>query len=116
VPKHVINAVLAAEDKRFYQHCGHRLPRTSRAIANAVTQGHITSGASTITQQLVKISRTPPAHAAHEGYRSRDCAAHRAGLVEGPDPARVSESRRLRQPEHRHRGGAITTSASQSPI
>ena len=56
VPKHVVNAVLAAEDKRFYQHCGVDLVATARAIGNAVTQGHITSGASTITQQLVKIS------------------------------------------------------------
>ena len=56
VPKHVVNAVLAAEDKRFFQHCGVDFLATTRAIGNAVTQGHITSGASTITQQLIKIS------------------------------------------------------------
>ena len=60
VPKHVIDAVLAAEDKRFYQHCGIDFLATSRAITNAVTHGHITSGASTITQQLVKISERRP--------------------------------------------------------
>ena len=60
VPKHVVHAVLAAEDKRFYRHCGIDFLATARAIANAVTQGHITSGASTITQQLVKISERRP--------------------------------------------------------
>lgn len=60
VPKHVVQAVLAAEDKRFYRHCGIDFLATARAIANAVTQGHITSGASTITQQLVKISERRP--------------------------------------------------------
>jgi penicillin-binding protein 1C len=60
VPRHVIDAVLAAEDKRFYSHRGVDVLATSRAIANAVTQGHITSGASTITQQLIKISERRP--------------------------------------------------------
>ncbi|HSH37857.1 MAG TPA: biosynthetic peptidoglycan transglycosylase, partial [Chthoniobacterales bacterium] len=60
VPRHVVHAVLAAEDKRFYGHCGIDLLATARALANALTRGHITSGASTITQQLVKISDRQP--------------------------------------------------------
>ena len=60
VPKHLVSAVLAAEDKRFYRHRGVDLLATARALANAVTQGHITSGASTITQQLVKIAERRP--------------------------------------------------------
>ncbi len=60
VPKHFVHAVLAAEDKRFYQHAGVDLFATTRAVANAVTQGHVTSGASTITQQLIKIAERRP--------------------------------------------------------
>ena len=60
VPRHVIHAILAAEDKRFYQHSGIDWIATARALANGVTHGRITSGASTITQQLVKITEHRP--------------------------------------------------------
>ena len=60
VPRHVIDAVLAAEDKRFFRHGGIDWLATMRAIATGVGHGRITSGASTITQQLVKISERRP--------------------------------------------------------
>jgi penicillin-binding protein 1C len=60
VPLHVIHAVLAAEDKRFYQHGGVDWLATGRALLNAIAHGHVTSGASTITQQLVKIAERRP--------------------------------------------------------
>src|SRR2546423_3157960 len=60
VPRRVIDAALAAEDKRFYSHHGIDWLATGRAIAAGLTQGHIVSGASTITQQLVKISERRP--------------------------------------------------------
>jgi penicillin-binding protein 1C len=60
VPEHVIDAVLAAEDKRFFQHHGIDWLATIRAIGAGLIHGGITSGASTITQQLVKISEHRP--------------------------------------------------------
>ena len=60
VPAHVTNAVLAAEDKRFYRHHGVDWIATGRALVNGITHGRITSGASTITQQLIKISEPRP--------------------------------------------------------
>src|SRR5947207_4866687 len=60
VPRHVIEAVLAAEDKRFFQHHGIDLLATIRAAVAALSHGRITSGASTITQQLIKISERRP--------------------------------------------------------
>ena len=60
IPRHVINAILAAEDKRFFQHAGVDWLATARALTNGLTTGRITSGASTITQQLVKISERRP--------------------------------------------------------
>ncbi|MEP6957069.1 MAG: biosynthetic peptidoglycan transglycosylase, partial [Chthoniobacterales bacterium] len=60
IPPQVRSAVLAAEDKRFATHHGIDWLATGRALANGLTRGHITSGASTITQQLVKISARRP--------------------------------------------------------
>ena len=60
VPPHVIAAVLAAEDKRFFSHHGIDWLATGRALVAGITRGRIVSGASTITQQLVKISARRP--------------------------------------------------------
>jgi penicillin-binding protein 1C len=60
VPRNVIDAILAAEDKRFYSHHGIDWLATGRALAAGLTHGRIVSGASTITQQLVKISERRP--------------------------------------------------------
>ena len=59
IPEHLIKATLAAEDKRFFTHPGIDYAATFRAFRDNSTHGRITSGASTITQQLIKIS-TPP--------------------------------------------------------
>lgn len=56
VPPQVVTAILAAEDKRFYSHHGVDWLATGRAILGGLTHGRIVSGASTITQQLIKIS------------------------------------------------------------
>src|SRR4051812_29133386 len=60
IPPNVIDAVLAAEDKRFYSHRGIDWLATGRAAFAGLTHGRIVSGASTITQQLVKISQRRP--------------------------------------------------------
>jgi len=60
VPRNVIEAVLAAEDKRFYSHHGIDWLAAGRAGFAGLMRGHVVSGASTITQQLVKISARRP--------------------------------------------------------
>jgi penicillin-binding protein 1C len=60
VPPHVVAAVLAAEDKRFFSHHGIDWLATGRALVSGLIHGRIVSGASTITQQLVKISAHRP--------------------------------------------------------
>lgn len=60
VPPDLIACTLAAEDKRFYQHGGIDLLATTRAAWDFLANRRVVSGASTITQQLVKIS-CPPA-------------------------------------------------------
>ncbi|MDR3611317.1 MAG: PBP1A family penicillin-binding protein [Ignavibacteriaceae bacterium] len=53
LPKHLINALIATEDRRFYNHWGVDLGRFVKAmIKNVFTFSH--EGASTITQQLAR--------------------------------------------------------------
>src|SRR5690606_13322147 len=51
LPDHLVNALIATEDVRFYKHSGIDARGTLRAIAFLGTRG----GASTITQQLAKL-------------------------------------------------------------
>lgn len=54
VPQHVIYAVLAAEDSRFYQHRGLDPMGILRALYTNLRHASIRQGGSTITQQLAK--------------------------------------------------------------
>ena len=56
VPADLVACTLAAEDKRFRSHGGIDLLATARAAKDAVLHRRSVSGASTITQQLVKLS------------------------------------------------------------
>ncbi|RZJ73200.1 penicillin-binding protein 1A [Flavobacterium sp.] len=51
LPKHLVNALVATEDERFYEHSGIDGRRTISAAVKLGTSG----GASTITQQLAKL-------------------------------------------------------------
>jgi len=54
IPEHTRKAVLAAEDAEFYQHKGIDLVGIARAVIQNLREGRVVSGASTLTQQLVK--------------------------------------------------------------
>ncbi|MEE4262726.1 MAG: PBP1A family penicillin-binding protein [Desulfobacteraceae bacterium] len=54
VPGHLIHAVLAAEDSRFYQHPGIDFRGIFRALITNLRHGSIRQGGSTLTQQLAK--------------------------------------------------------------
>lgn len=60
IPQALIHATLAAEDQRFRSHGGVDLLATVRALKDSLTAGRSVSGASTITQQLVKIVHPRP--------------------------------------------------------
>lgn len=55
LPKQVINAFIAAEDRRFYQHNGVDYWGLVRAIGRNVSQGEMVEGGSTLTQQLARM-------------------------------------------------------------
>lgn len=56
IPENVKNAVIAIEDERFEKHFGVDLYGLGRAVVANITKGYGSEGASTITQQLVKIA------------------------------------------------------------
>lgn len=56
LPDHVVNAFLAAEDLRFYKHPGFDVTRIFGALVSNLRTGGFGQGASTITQQLAKLS------------------------------------------------------------
>ena len=56
LPKALRDAILAAEDRRFLQHQGIDIPRTLQAVWDNLRQRRIVSGASTISQQLIKVA------------------------------------------------------------
>ena len=60
VPDHVVEAILDVEDDRFWQHGGVDLRATMRALLTNVSEGGVSQGGSTITQQLVKNSLLTP--------------------------------------------------------
>lgn len=60
LPRGIVLATLAAEDARFRKHPGFDLLATLRAAWQCVRHGRVVSGASTITQQLVKLGEPRP--------------------------------------------------------
>ena len=54
VPQHVVDAFVAAEDRRFFVHHGIDYRGVLRAIMQLVLTGEISGGGSTLTQQLAR--------------------------------------------------------------
>ncbi|MCE5212461.1 MAG: PBP1A family penicillin-binding protein [Deltaproteobacteria bacterium] len=60
VPKIVIQAFVAAEDARFFEHRGLDVQSIFRAVFKNLEAGHIIQGGSTITQQVAKMMYLSP--------------------------------------------------------
>ena len=54
LPPYLVNAFLATEDRRFYEHRGVDLRGTARAFMTNLKHGGVVEGGSTITQQLAR--------------------------------------------------------------
>src|SRR5216117_1347514 len=54
IPRHMVNAVVAIEDSRFFEHRGLDFVGIARAAITNLVSGKIRQGASTITQQLAR--------------------------------------------------------------
>ena len=107
VPKLVINAFLAAEDKNFYEHGGLDFTGIARAGVNYVAEfgsNRRPQGASTITQQVAKnflLTNEVSLRAQDQG--SAAGAEDRAHLFEGQDPRALPERDLSRPRRLRHR-------------
>ncbi len=84
IPRRVVDAVVAAEDKRFFSHHGFDAPALARATYQNIRSGRVVSGASTITQQVVRLIRP----------RSRTYGSKLIELVSA-----IKMERRLSKPE-----------------
>ncbi len=60
IPEALVLATLAAEDKRFWQHRGIDWLASARAVWSWARNQRVTSGASTISQQLIKLTERRP--------------------------------------------------------
>lgn len=55
IPKQVVDAFIASEDRRFYEHKGVDYQAIVRAIGRNLTSGSLAEGGSTITQQVARV-------------------------------------------------------------
>lgn len=60
LPRHLVDALLSTEDRRFYQHFGIDPLGVVRAARTNFQAGKVLQGGSTLTQQLAKISYLSP--------------------------------------------------------
>src|SRR5580658_1079585 len=54
IPPQMVQAVLAIEDRRFFEHSGFNYLRTAMCAFEDIVSGHMTCGGSTLTQQLAR--------------------------------------------------------------
>lgn len=60
ISKYMIDATIAREDERFYEHPGFDIEAIMRAFAMNLIEGKIVEGGSTITQQYIRCSYITP--------------------------------------------------------
>ncbi len=61
IPEVMIDAVISAEDSRYFVHNGFDIPRIIKAFMTNILARHTVAGGSTITQQLIKKTYYPDA-------------------------------------------------------
>ena len=81
IPKVLRNAVVAAEDRRFYTHNGVDAVGLLRALRRDLQKGEAEQGASTITQQLVKAVYYPDDESGSILDQSENAAKRNANKV-----------------------------------
>ena len=100
-----LDAVVAIEDERFYEHRGIDLKALVRAAYANAKSGGIVQGGSTITEQLVKNTITGDAVTlGSKDQRGGHRLQPRAGAHQGVDPRAVPEHGVLRRGGLRHPG------------
>ena len=117
-PEHASNAVIAIEDRRFYEHKGVDCKGIGRALVQDVAAAARRAGRlddhAAVREERARGAERPDR--LPEAARGRARLPPRAQVVEGEDPHRVPEHDLLRQRRLRDRGRPRgRTSASQHP-
>src|SRR5262249_6325250 len=63
IPANLSRAIIAIEDRHFYEHRGFYLPSMLRALVRNIRSGAAREGGSTITQQLARMTYLSPERA-----------------------------------------------------
>ena len=85
IPKDLVNAFIAIEDKTFWKHHGFNFVRIVGAIVNSLKTGDSISGTSTITQQLARnlyLVETKDVHTGLAGYTRKIQEAYYTLILE----------------------------------
>ena len=98
-------AIVAVEDRRFFEHRGVDVRGIVRAVWQDFREQGVVEGGSTITQQFVKNAYVHSSARGAEAEGGGARLAARAALAQGPDPHRVPQHDLLRQRRLRHRAG-----------
>ena len=69
LPEVLVDAIIATEDSRFFQHNGFDAPRFIKATFGQLTHGSEAGGASTLSMQVTKNSFTDPLGQASSGVK-----------------------------------------------
>ena len=69
LPEVLVDAIIATEDSRFFQHNGLDAPRFMKATFGQLTRGSEAGGASTLSMQVTKNSFTDPLGQASSGVK-----------------------------------------------
>ena len=109
-------AIVAVEDKRFYEHNGVDVRGIVRALWQDIRSQGVVEGGSTITQQFVKNAYVRNEQTIARKVREAALAWQLdAALVEGPDPDRVPEHDLLRQRRLRDPAGGADLLQARAP-
>lgn len=60
LPEKFVKALIEFEDHRFYSHCGVSPRAIARAIVQNIRNGRVVSGGSTLSMQVIRLSRQKP--------------------------------------------------------
>ncbi len=97
IPQPLIQATLAAEDRRFWRHPGVDWRATARAAWQFLVHRHVVSGGSTITQQLIKLAEPRRRSLPTKLIEAMQALRLEAGLGQTAHSGRIPQPSGLRQ-------------------
>ena len=104
ISPHLLDAIVAVEDSRFYQHGGVDWRSVGGAVRDDIARRSVRRGASTITMQLQRLREPAPRSLPEKIEQAIRATQIEQSQSKSRDSRRISESRSFRR-ESRGRGG-----------